>query len=123
MPNSEGGAVEVAYYVLKFLAGGTLVVLFALASETFEPKRFAGLFSAAPSVLLASLIVTVLLKGTAPASLSATGAVAGATGLVAYALAAGWAVHRFKGLAGSVAALVPWVVVSLSAYLLVVGGR
>src|SRR5215203_4954195 len=117
MTNSEGGAVEVAYYVLKFLAGGTLVVLFALASEAFEPKRFAGLFSAAPSVLLASLIVTVLLKGTAPASLSATGAVAGATGLVAYALAATWAVNRWKGLAGSVISLILWTVVSLAAYL------
>src|SRR5215213_8815923 len=117
MPNREGGVVEVAYYVLKFLAGGTLVVLFALASETFEPKRFAGLFSAAPSVLLASLIVTILLKGTAPARLSAFGAIAGATGLVAYALAAIWTVDRWKGLAGSIIALIPWAVVSLAAYL------
>ena len=115
--------MEVAYYLGKFLAGGIMVVLFAVVSETCEPKRFAGIFSAAPSVLLASLIVTVLLKGTAPASLVAFGAVAGATGLVAYALAARWAVDRFKGLAGSVIALVPWAVVSLAAYLLLVGRR
>jgi hypothetical protein len=95
MPNSKGGgAVEVAYYLGKFLAGGALVVIFAVISEMFQPKRFAGIFAAAPSILLASLIVTILFKGTAPASLSAFGAIAGATGLVAYALAATWTVDR-----------------------------
>jgi hypothetical protein len=114
--------VEVAYYLGKFLAGGILVVFFAVISETFEPKRFAGLFSAAPSVLLASLIVTILLKGTAPASLSASGAVAGATGLVAYALVSAWAVNRWKGLAGSAISLIPWAIVSLAAYLVLMEG-
>ena len=113
--------MEVAYYLGKFLVGGTVVVLFALVSETFQPKRFAGLFSAAPSVLLASLIVTVLLEGTAPASLSASGAVAGAVGLVTFALVSAWAVNRWKGLAGSLISLVPWAVVSLAAYLVLVG--
>ena len=124
MPNSKGGgAVEVAYYLAKFLAGGTLVVLFAVISEMFQPKRFAGIFAAAPSILLASLIVTILFKGTAPASLSAFGAIAGATGLVAYALAAIWIVDRWKGLAGSVIALIPWAVVSLAAYLVLMEGK
>jgi hypothetical protein len=115
--------VEVAYYVAKFLAGGTMVVLFALVSESFQPKRFAGLFSAAPSVLLASLIVTVVLEGTAPASGSASGAVAGAVGLVAFAVASAWAVYRFKGLVGSLVSLVPWAVASLATYLFLMGAR
>src|SRR5215207_3807114 len=124
MPNSKGGgAVEVAYYLGKFLAGEALVVLFAVISEMFEPKRFAGIFAAAPSILLASLIVTILFKGTAPASLSAFGAIAGATGLVAYALAATWTVDRWKWLAGSVIALIPWAVVSLAAYLVLMEGK
>ena len=115
--------MEVAYYLGKFLAGGTMVVFFAIISETFEPKRFAGIFSAAPSVLLASLIVTILLEGTDPASLSASGAVAGATGLVAYALVSTWAVNRFKGLSGSVISLIPWAIVSLAAYLVLMEGK
>jgi hypothetical protein len=124
MPNSKGGgAVEVAYYLGKFLAGGALVVIFAVISEMFQPKRFAGIFAAAPSILLASLIVTILFKGTAPASLSAFGAIAGATGLVACALAAIWTVNRWKGLAGSVIALIPWAVVSLAAYLVLMEGK
>ena len=123
MPNSRGGAVEVAYYLAKFLAGGALVVLFAVISGMFQPKRFAGIFAAAPSILLASLIVTVLFKGTAPASLIAFGAIAGATGSVACALAAIWSVDRWKGLAGSVIALIPWAVVSLAAYLVLMEGK
>jgi len=39
--------------VIKGLAGGGLVVTFALLSEGLSPKRFAGLFSAAPAVALA----------------------------------------------------------------------
>ena len=123
MPNCRGGAVEVAYYLGKFLAGGALVVLFAVISEMLQPKRFAGIFAAAPSILLASLIVTILFKGIAPASLSAFGAIAGATGLVACALAAIWTVNRWKGLAGSVIALIPWAVVSLAAYLVLMEGK
>ena len=115
--------MEVAYYLGKFLAGGALVVLFAVISEMLQPKRFAGIFAAAPSILLASLIVTILFKGTAPASLSAFGAIAGATGLVACALAAIWTVDRWKGLAGSVIALIPWAVVSLAAYLVLMEGK
>jgi Protein of unknown function (DUF3147) len=119
----RSGTVEVAYYLAKFLVGGTVVVLFAVVSETFEPKRFAGLFSAAPSVLLASLIVTVVLEGTAPASESASGAVAGAVGLVAFAVVSAWAVYRFKGLVGSLVSLLPWAVASLGAYLFLMGAR
>ena len=58
----------------------------------------------------------------APASLSAYGAVAGATGLVAYALVSVWAVNRWKGLTGSVISLILWTVVSLAAYLALMEG-
>ena len=49
-------------YIARFLAGGILVCLFALISEVCKPKQFAGLFSAAPSVLLAGLVLTLLFK-------------------------------------------------------------
>jgi hypothetical protein len=48
---------------LKAIAGGVLVVLFALLGEGLRPKWFAGLFAAAHSVALASLLVTVIDKG------------------------------------------------------------
>jgi hypothetical protein len=72
---------------------------------------------------LASLIVTVLLKETASASLLVSGAVAGGVGLVAYALVSAWAVNRFKGLAGSLVSLIAWAVVSLVAYLVLMRAK
>lgn len=41
--------------VLRFFVGGLVVSLFAVLGQSFEPKTFAGLFGAAPSVALASL--------------------------------------------------------------------
>jgi hypothetical protein len=42
-------------YVIRFIAGGLIVSLFALAGDILRPKSFAGLFSAAPSVALVTL--------------------------------------------------------------------
>ena len=42
-------------YVIRFLAGGLVVSLFAVAGDVLRPKSFAGLFGAAPSVALATL--------------------------------------------------------------------
>jgi hypothetical protein len=43
--------------------------------------------------------------------------------LVAYALVSAWAVNRFKGLAGSLVSLIPWAVVSLVAYLVLMRAK
>ena len=48
---------------VKAVNGGLFVVLFSLIAEMLTPKRFAGLFSAAPSVALANLIVVIISKG------------------------------------------------------------
>jgi Protein of unknown function (DUF3147) len=108
----------IGVYIAKFLAGGALVCIFALISEIFTPKRFAGLFSAAPSVLTAGLAVTMLTQGAAKASLQAAGAVAGAVGLIAYCLAATPAVRRFKSLGGSAVTTLLWLVVAAGAYVM-----
>jgi hypothetical protein len=46
---------DVRAILVKSLAGGSLVVAFAVLSETLSPKRFAGSFPAAPSVGIAGL--------------------------------------------------------------------
>ena len=98
-------ALEVA---VKGVAGGLLVVLFALVAETLAPKRFAGVFAAAPSVALASLAVTVLMKDAAHARSSCAGMVAGAIGFVVYGLIAPPLMRRWGSIAGAGAALVGW---------------
>jgi len=49
--------------VLRFVLGGTIVSLFALLGEVFQPKTFAGVFGAAPSVAIASLSIAFARHG------------------------------------------------------------
>lgn len=110
--------MELWSYLVKFVLGGTLVCGFALLSEVAQPKRFAGLFAAAPSVLLAGLVVTLLSQSVSHAILTAQGATAGAVGLVTYCLVVTPAIRRFKALLGSVLSLLLWFGGALGAYLL-----
>jgi hypothetical protein len=36
--------------ILRFLIGGTIVSIFAVLADLFEPKSFGGIFGAAPSI-------------------------------------------------------------------------
>jgi drug/metabolite transporter (DMT)-like permease len=96
----------------KAVAGGVLVLAFALLAETLSPKRFAGVFAAAPSVALASLAVTVLAKGSTDARIACAGMVAGAIGFVVYCALAPTSMRRFGTLKGSAAALLGWFAVA-----------
>jgi Protein of unknown function (DUF3147) len=80
--------------VIHSIAGGVGVVAFALIAETLKPKDFAGVFSAAPSIALASLVVTVITVGSAAAARSADGMVAGALGMLLFCALAVLAVRR-----------------------------
>jgi hypothetical protein len=44
--------------LIRFMIGGIFVSVFAVLGDVLKPKRFAGLFGAAPSVALATLILT-----------------------------------------------------------------
>ncbi len=108
--------MDLVSYVARFLAGGALVCVFAIISDAWTPKRFAGLFSAAPSVLLAGLAVTLLAQGASKGKLTADGAIAGAIGLIVYCLVATPAIRRFKSLFGFTLAVLVWFGVSFCAY-------
>ena len=90
---------------VKGLLGGGLVVAFALLSETLRPKRFAGLFSAAPAVALAGMSVSLLAKGSHDVRESAIAMVAGCIGMAAYALAAVPLLRRVPAWAASALSL------------------
>lgn len=96
----------------KGLLGGVFVLAFALLAEMMTPKRFSGVFSAAPSVALGGLVVTVLLHGVAPAREATTGMMPGALGFTAYCLAAPPLLRRWGALRGASAALLVWLAVS-----------
>jgi heme/copper-type cytochrome/quinol oxidase subunit 4 len=67
-----------ARMLFRMLAGGFFVSVFALLSDTLKPKRFAGLFGAAPSVALTTLALTAATKGRLYASTEARSMLGGA---------------------------------------------
>jgi len=86
---SGGGNVRRKEFVkdilLRIMIGGVAVSGFAMLGELLKPKSFAGLFGAAPSVSLATLVLTVMKEGKAYASLEARSMVLGAIAFVVYA--------------------------------------
>jgi hypothetical protein len=49
--------------LVRVIVGGTIVSIFALLGDVLKPKSFAGLFGAAPSVALATIVLTVAKEG------------------------------------------------------------
>ena len=69
---------------LRFVLGGVIVSLFSLLGDAFQPKSFSGLFSAAPSVALATLGLTILSHDANYTSLEGRSMLAGAIALFFY---------------------------------------
>jgi len=88
------------------------VVAFAILSDALKPKAFAGLFSAAPSVALASLGLSTAMTGSTKASQAALTMVAGALGLIAFCAVAAMLEKRVGAIAGSALAWLSWVAVA-----------
>ncbi|HET9720519.1 MAG TPA: DUF3147 family protein [Solirubrobacteraceae bacterium] len=104
---------NVAVLAIKGLAGGTLVVVFALISEGLRPKRFAGLFSASPAVALAGLTITLIFEGARAAHESSLGMVVGSVALVAYAAAAIPLLRKFRASIAAAVALLAWLLAAV----------
>ncbi len=100
---------EVWLLVGRGLLGGLLVMAFAVIGEATEPKRFAGIFAAAPAVAIAGMTFTVLGDGDHALAQSGLGMIAGSAALVAYCLLAVPLVRSWGALKGSVSAVVAWV--------------
>jgi hypothetical protein len=102
--------------LLRMLIGGSFVSAFAVLGDIFKPKRFAGLFGAAPSVALATLALTAAHQGKSYAATEACSMIAGALAFLVYACAVSWVMFRFKSLAlRSTLLLMPlWFAVSFS---------
>jgi uncharacterized membrane protein (GlpM family) len=105
---------------LRILIGGMVVSAFALLGDLFKPKRFAGLFAAAPSVALATLGLTVASEGKSYAAAEAHAMVAGAIAFFIYASSASWLLirHRMPVLRTTAISTVAWLAVALGLWFL-----
>jgi Protein of unknown function (DUF3147) len=101
-------------FLLRFFIGGIVVSLFAILGDILRPKRFAGLFGAAPSIALATLGLTIHHEGKLYASLEARSMIAGALALTAYSAVVTWVLLRYRppALATTLALLPLWFAVS-----------
>ena len=102
---------------LKAAVGGLAVVGFPLVGQAGHPKRFAGIFAAAPSVALASLAMTVVARGPKASVPYAQGMLIGSAGMLAYCLASLLLINRLHALVGSILAWVVWFAVAGGLYL------
>lgn len=68
--------------IIRFLAGGAIVSAFSLIADLFRPKSFAGLFGGAPSVALATLLLTISKDGRDYAAVEARSMALGAAAFV-----------------------------------------
>lgn len=75
--------------IIRVIVGGIAVSAFSLLGDLLKPKSFAGLFGAAPSVALATLVLTVTKEGKEYASTEAKAMVFGSLAFCIYAFAVG----------------------------------
>lgn len=97
-------------YLLRFLVGGIAVSAFAALGDAFRPKTFAGLFGAAPSIALATLLIALSKQGADYVALEARSMILGALALAAYSWTVCVLLHKFRmsSLAAAMAALLVW---------------
>lgn len=102
--------------LLRVLIGGIVVSAFAAIGEALKPKSFAGLLGAAPSVALATVVLTAKEHGAMYASIEARSMILGAVAFFIYASVASRLMIRKKwpALPVSSLALVLWLGVPLS---------
>ena len=96
--------------------------LFAAFGDAVRPKSFAGLFGAAPSIALATILITLSQKGGPFAAVEGRSMIAGAFALAAYSWTVCVLLKKFMmpSWAATTAAFIVWFAVAfgLSAILL-----
>jgi hypothetical protein len=109
--------------LVRFMVGGAVVSFFALLGDMLRPKSFAGLFSAAPSVALATLALTIHKSGAAYASKEAKTMLLGSMAFLFYSALTSFFLRRFKPSALLVSfALTPvWFAVSIGTWMVLSG--
>jgi len=103
-------------HLIRFVVGGVVVSLFAIVGDVLRPKSFAGLFGAAPSVALATLILTFSKHGGQYVAIEARSMILGAIALCIYSFLVCQLLMRVRcsALSATLAATVVWLVVAIA---------
>lgn len=106
---------------IRFLVGGVVVSIFSVIGDVITPKSFAGIFSAAPSVALATVGLTLFVHGGSYAGVEGRSMVIGGAALFVSGLVVGWLILRrhVDALIAAGASWVVWAAVALGAWAVV----
>ena len=85
-----------SHSLVRFVIGSAIVSAFAIIGDVVQPKSFAGLFGAAPSVALATLALTVVSDGSSYAAIEGRSMMAGAVAFFIYASLVSRMMMRYK---------------------------
>jgi uncharacterized membrane protein (GlpM family) len=104
--------------VIRFVAGGAVVSVFALIGDVLRPKSFAGLFGAAPSVALVSLALATSIHGADYVSIQAAAMLSGAAALLAFSFVTCHLLKRTRlsAVVATLLALPVWLAVAFGLY-------
>ena len=110
-------------YLLRFLAGGLIVSSFAILGDVLRPKSFAGLFGAAPSIALATLVLAFHNHGASYVSVEGRSMILGAVALAVYSFVVCHLLMRFRwsALSSTTITLVLWFAIALGSRQLAIG--
>jgi len=111
-------------YLVRFLVGGLAVSAFAIIGDMLRPKSFAGLFSAAPSIALATLAIAIFNHGASYAAVQTEAMILGAVAFLVYSIVVCQLLMRlhWNALRASLAAIAAWLATAFGLYFLVRGG-
>ncbi len=109
--------------VIRFLVGGAVVSFFAMLGDVLRPKSFAGLFSAAPSVALATIALTIHKNGKVFAAQEAKTMMLGAAAFLIYTVLVSFVLRRYRpsALKATIVLLPVWFAAALGSWLMLAG--
>ena len=110
-------------YVIRFLAGGLVVSLFAVAGDVLRPKSFAGLFGAAPSVALATLTLAFWKHGSGYVATESRSMIIGAIAFAVYSFLVCQILIRVRSsaLTATAVATIAWLIIAVGLKQVVLG--
>jgi hypothetical protein len=82
--------------LLRFVIGGVVVSLFAVVGDLVKPESLGGVFAAAPTISLATLVLTMRKEGAGYVAMEGRSMVAGAIAFFVYACVVSFVLMRWK---------------------------
>lgn len=111
-------------YLIRFAAGGIAVSIFAAIGDVLRPKSFAGLFGAAPSIAIATLLMAMSKQGGGYAAIEGRSMIIGAIALGVCSLVSCQLMKRLRlsGITSTLLASLAWFGCAFGLYWLLLAG-